>query len=95
MLPTHTLPRVAVLIVLIVGVPSLYFIISMKLADAHPRVGRVLFTIFLSLGYGFVGTIVAAVFLGSHIAPFLYPLLVLIATPRAWKDAKSAIDSWG
>jgi len=92
-LKVHTLLRAGVIIFLVVAVPTAYGIISMKVAGVYPRIGRVLITLFLSVGYGFIATIVAAVFFGSHVGVILLAPLMLASIPKAWKDAKAVQSS--
>lgn len=87
-LPSHTLPRIVVIVLLVVGVPTAFIMLTMKVSEVFPRVGRVLMTIWLSLTYAFIATVVLATFLGSHVAVGLFPIFAVVAIPIAWREVK-------
>jgi hypothetical protein len=66
----------------------LYIVMCWKIAEVKPTLARYLQTPLLAAGYGFVGTIIAAIFIGAHAALYLFVPISLLSLRKAWIDAR-------
>jgi hypothetical protein len=71
----------------VLGSIFLYILVTWKITEVKPTLGRILQTPFIAGVYGLIGTIVATIFIGPHAAIWLFIPIFQLSLPKAWKEA--------
>lgn len=72
----------------LLGLIFLYIAMCWKIAEVKPTLARYLQRPLFAAGYGLIGTIIAATFVGAHAAIYVLAPISLLSLRKAWNDTR-------